>query len=128
MAAPRDRGVSPGHTPSLTIQRRLLQQRHDAVVVVNTAEELQGAVQARARDIEIRSHLDLTPLQRVPSEVPTSAGDCDRDYAGDYADVPVDAAVVLGGPLLIKIEGARTHLMYVHAETQSIRVRSSVAS
>ena len=94
-------GVAPaarhGQSQALPSLRGLLQHRHDAAVVVNTAEELRGAVQAGARDIEIRSHLDLTALRRTPSETP---------IAQMHPEF-----------------GKPTHLMYVRAATQSIRVR-----
>lgn len=87
------------HSPALPSRRGLLQHRRGRPLVVNTAEQLRRAVRAGVRDIEIRSHLDLTPLQRTPSEAP---------FASLHPDF-----------------GKPTHLMYVQAATQSIRVRCS---
>lgn len=67
--------------------------------IVNTAEELQRAIAKGARDIEIQSHLNLTSLSRTPSRVP---------WAPRHPKY-----------------GEHTHLMYVTAETRSIRVRPS---
>eukprot|EP00892_Ulva_mutabilis_P008345 jgi/Ulvmu1/5883/UM026_0003.1 len=77
--------AAPGATPAA------------AVAVVTTPQELAAAVERGARDIEIRSHLDLTTLARPPSPAPLSSPH--------------------------PLRNAPTHLMYVMAHTRSIRVR-----
>lgn len=93
VASPQGGSVAPGDNLPLNPQ-----QRQEAVVVVGTAEELRRAVRAGSRDIEIRSHLDLTALKRTPTLAPY--------------------------PSFHPLHGLRSHLLYVKAATQSIRVRS----
>ena len=69
-----------------------------SVTVVTTADALVAAVSSGARDIEIRSHLDLTSLRRTPTR----------------------AVLVAAHPM----HGKSTHLMYVGRSTRSIRVRA----
>lgn len=69
----------------------------EGLTIVHTAAELQQAIIEGARDIEIRSHLDLTSLNRTVTQAPFA----------------------LRNPISDK----RTHLMYVKAQTRSIRVR-----
>ena len=68
------------------------------MVVVTTADALAAAVSSGARDIEIRSHLDLTSLRRTQSPGEREPLDLFTDY--------------------------NTHLMFVSNTTRSIRVRA----
>lgn len=68
------------------------------MTVITTADALAAAVSTGARNIEIRSHLDLTSLRRTPSTA---------EYASAHP-----------------FHGKNTHLMYVGRSTRSIRVRA----
>ena len=68
------------------------------MTVVTTADALIAAVSSGARDIEIRSHLDLTSVPKAPSST--------------------------GLPAPHPVHGLPTHLLYIPDRTRSIRVRS----
>ena len=72
------------------------------MTVVTTPDDLVAAVSTGARDIEIRSHLDLTSLRRTPTEAPF--------------------------PIADPLHGMETHLMYIGNRSRSIRVRCTSLS
>lgn len=77
------------------------------ITPVNTATEFQAAVEAGARDIEIRSHLDLSALDRKENPVIACFS---QDRIG--RDSALDAGTLA------------SHLAYVKKATRSIRVRA----
>lgn len=113
-ALPPESAGSPGHLRSSRHSGRAPASARPLpadITVVNTAEELQRAIAASARDIEIRSHLDL--------RAPVVGGDAAATLASRSHDEP---------DLMHDVQTPDASFATVTGATRSVRVRSNSES